>query len=405
MEGGGDSPTRGRKQGILKNVKDLHQPGTNDVSTESQTPDKRNSSTNASSVSVLQPNISSLSPFAKEFVPRSSLPNSSISCADYQETVRKYNKEGVGFESDCYAVSVLREFIHQITLSPGEYESRVKTMTDKLKTSVSNEETMRAITNTIFDQAITEPNFTYSAAKLCNHLSQSLQFAFGNFRHFLIQRCLQEHQRHDELLVGSDGGMYLRGFAIFVGELFSQLEIGEGKEIFRILGKSLTELLNVLLNYPTENNLKCVCQVLKLTGARLEDHERQASEERAAPEMDKIIKKIKEITNTCYVKSNIKSLLLSVVDLRASDWGRAVSSPGVQKDFSKTENYLCGTVFYGPDGQPISSEEASFLQNTCNPYSYSSIMNGEVYRAEDPGENMDEEMQAAFEEFLQQTGQ
>ncbi|XP_013784698.1 polyadenylate-binding protein-interacting protein 1-like [Limulus polyphemus] len=221
---------------------------------------------NAPPISLVKATNSSLSPFAREFVPRNSLKQSFVPYPEYQEEMSDSHEPGSWFNADGYPVLELREFVYEVTLNPGKYDSLVLGLVETLQSSIADEETMRAVANTIFDQAITEPNFRYNAARLCNHLTQSLNFFFGSFRYFLLQRCQQEHKRSKELVTASDGGSYLRGFTIFIGELFSQIEVtvGDVKEKLWIFGIALTELLDVLLSNPTEDNLKCVCQVLKV---------------------------------------------------------------------------------------------------------------------------------------------
>jgi len=52
-----------------------------------------------------------------------------------------------------------------------------------------------------------------------------------------------------------------------MAELFMQLECvkGHGGRI-AILGTALLEALSLLLSHPTSGNIKCVCQVLKVSG-------------------------------------------------------------------------------------------------------------------------------------------
>jgi hypothetical protein len=59
----------------------------------------------------------------------------------------------------------------------------------------------------------------------------------------------------------------LHGYVLFMAELFMQLECvkGSGKRI-AILGTALLEALSLLLTEPTSGNIKCVCQVLKVSG-------------------------------------------------------------------------------------------------------------------------------------------
>jgi hypothetical protein len=52
-----------------------------------------------------------------------------------------------------------------------------------------------------------------------------------------------------------------------MAELFMQLECVKGYgERIEILGTALIEALSLLLTEPTSGNIKCVCQVLKVSG-------------------------------------------------------------------------------------------------------------------------------------------
>jgi len=66
--------------------------------------------------------------------------------------------------------------------------------------------------------------------------------------------------------INTDPGR-LHGYVLFVAELFMQLECvkGYGNRI-AILGTALLEVLSLLLSHPTSGNIKCVCQVLKVSG-------------------------------------------------------------------------------------------------------------------------------------------
>lgn len=59
---------------------------------------------------------------------------------------------------------------------------------------------------------------------------------------------------------------YLRGFALFVSELFVHMNLKDtaGSGRFRTLGKAVRELLQSLMEHPTPGNIKCVCQSLKV---------------------------------------------------------------------------------------------------------------------------------------------
>ena len=57
---------------------------------------------------------------------------------------------------------------------------------------------------------------------------------------------------------------YLRGFALFMSELFVHMNQKESTSRFRVLGRAVRELLLTLLEHPTPGNVKCVCQILKV---------------------------------------------------------------------------------------------------------------------------------------------
>lgn len=70
---------------------------------------------------------------------------------------------------------------------------------------------------------------------------------------------------HDErkTLMQSDAE-YLRGFALFMSELFVHMNQKDASTRFRVLGRAVRELLLTFLEHPTPGNVKCVCQILKV---------------------------------------------------------------------------------------------------------------------------------------------
>ena len=57
---------------------------------------------------------------------------------------------------------------------------------------------------------------------------------------------------------------YLRGFALFMSELFVHMvpKVATGR--FGVLGGAVREQLQTLLEHPTPANVKCLCQILKV---------------------------------------------------------------------------------------------------------------------------------------------
>ena len=63
---------------------------------------------------------------------------------------------------------------------------------------------------------------------------------------------------------------YLRGFALFMSELFVQMSPkSDASGRFAVLGRAVRELLSCLLEHPTPANIKCLCQILKVITRRL----------------------------------------------------------------------------------------------------------------------------------------
>lgn len=306
---------------------------------------------------------SSLSVDAAEFVPRQSVMVDSTAVPNVDPVAETQN-----------AITVL-------TMSPGDYESILRPLTATLSQAVTNETALNNIVNLIVEKGISEPNFRYTAARMCGYLSSHLpcQFASGNFRQLLLKRCHTEHKQREELMADDNRRHILIGFTLFMGELFLNVSVGSEQQKMKILCTALQELLQTLLSHPTEPSLSCVVQVLKLTGADLEDREKVDSEDKKTPQMDCVLTNIKKNIVESNWRRSLKRQLLSVIELRAGRWGRqcVVSNPPPPP----SDAVLAGGVFYGNDGETYTVEDASF--------------------AADPAT---EEAEQAYYEHLQQSG-
>ncbi|CAD7684299.1 unnamed protein product [Nyctereutes procyonoides] len=145
------------------------------------------------------------------------------------------------------------------------------------------------------------PNFSYMGARLCNYLSHHLTISpqSGNFHQLLLQRSA----KGDEVT-----RKRFHVFVLFLGELYLNLEIkGTIGQVTRadILQVGLRELLNALFSNPMDDNLICAVKLLKLTGSVLED----AWKEKGKNDIEEIIQRI-------------ENMLLKLVELRSSNWGR-----------------------------------------------------------------------------------
>lgn len=110
-----------------------------------------------------------------------------------------------------------------------------------------------------------------------------------------------------------------------------------------------------------------------------------------------------------------KDLLLNMIELRASDWGRAPTSPVARESLGNNQHTATQMgVYYGPDGQALTAEETEFLDQGINRHEdeeeYEYVTCGNfitpvftilLFRYQyDEDTGMDDEMVEAFEKFL-----
>lgn len=333
---------------------------------------------------------STLSPYAEEFVPRYFRPEPRVQPEILEENT-------INNSMDTLVIQELRSFLSDVTFNPGKFERRVRPLTDTIN-MVDDEDTLRAIVNIIFDESVRQPNFRYSGARLCKYLSNELTLSTeqGNFRSLLLQRCSQEHKRREQLAEAEDGGVYLRGFAMFLAELFSQLEVSNQK--IALFGEHLPALMKTLLEHPSSDNLKSVCQILKLVGVYLEDFGKTSNQD-GSSQMDKIISTLKNLTGNPEIGRDIKDMVNSVIELRSIDWGRTTATYNSDTTSSDTSCYpLNEPVMYGPDGKPITAEESLFLHSQYGCHS----IDGEEYEyyEDNAFDEFDDDVEEAFELFL-----
>ncbi|XP_026096267.1 E3 ubiquitin-protein ligase TRIM8-like [Carassius auratus] len=226
----------------------------------------------------------------------------------------------------------VQEFVSHLYSSPGSFESEINYITDTLNSCVTTEETLQELVELIYIQSTSIPHFTYTGARLCNHLSHHIHFnpASGNFRQLLLKRCQSEYEQREQAVRGDpDTQKKFHSYVLFLGELYINLEIRSVKNKpgrANVLLRALKDLLITLFSHPKDPNLMCAVKLLKLTGSVLED----TWKEKGQSDMDEIIKKIKYILLDAKCSRDVRTMLLKLVELRSSNWGRvhtaAVSS-------------------------------------------------------------------------------
>ncbi|KAK3875000.1 hypothetical protein Pcinc_015569 [Petrolisthes cinctipes] len=299
----------------------------------------------------------------------------------------------------CHPVVLqVNNLVVQLTLKPNKFDQVARQLTTIFSWQVQDAFLMKELITVIFEQGVGELNFRYSGARLCQHLSKSITQAYNGptFKSVLLQRCQEEFEVREVYLASEPSRVC--GYTLFLAELFTQLVTSTGHPL-EVLRSALCQLLSTLLSQPTDPNLKCVAQVLKFTGSALDRSHRG--------EMDKVMCQVKDAAMTAPLQApNTRAMLLSVIELRAANWGRgppsptpapsAASHPALPDSPTSTpthSNVPLGTVYYGPGGviQRVEDDPDDSASDNDDPayYGWSPAV-----------EELEGDVAEAFEEFL-----
>ncbi|XP_037536878.1 polyadenylate-binding protein-interacting protein 1 [Nematolebias whitei] len=338
---------------------------------------------------------STLSANAPEFVPSGMI--------SYEDPTY-YDDDSEHYYGEPSLADAVSEFLGHLSSSPGSFESDIEYISGTLNSWVTTEELLKELVELVFTQSTAIPNFSYTGARLCNHLSHHLAFSAqsGNFRQLLLQRCHTEYEKREAAVRGDpDTQKKFHSFVLFLGELYLNLEIKSVKgppNRADILLVALKDLLDSLLSNPVDANLICTVKLLKLTGSILED----AWIKRRKYHMEELIQRIRTVLLDAACSRDVKQMLLKLVELRSSDWGRvsaAAASSNATPD--NDPNYFMNEpTFYTEDGTPFTAADPEKYQEMLDRQDYFPDYYGEngneEYEFED---EMDPEIEEAYENF------
>lgn len=321
-----------------------------------------------------------LSPAAPVFVPRGS----------YQQPL-----------ADKELKDYLMVTLYNLTVCPAQLDHDIEELTNHLCALCSGD-SLSTVVTLIFEQAVMEPNFTYTAARLCNHLSQHLsqRSPKGNFRQLLLIRCEDEYNLKEKAITSKneEERRNFHNFVLFLGELYLNLMVGGNKA--HILGEGLRAIIHTLLEHPSHDNLRCGVRVLKLTGAALE----LSSQSDSQAEMDRIGDHIERVILDDTCDRDCRAELLKITKLRASNWGR-LNNPVPSTSESQPETdpnyYMNEPVFYTSQGIPFTAADPEFKEQFERVLLYEDELHEFASGLE--GGDMDPEMEEAYEAFCRET--
>ncbi|CAJ0964650.1 unnamed protein product [Ranitomeya imitator] len=174
-----------------------------------------------------------------------------------------------------------------------------------------------------------------------------------------------------------------------------------------ILQTGLKELLDALFSNPVDDNLICAVKLLKLTGSVLED----AWKEKGQYYMDEVIQRMKNVVLDSDRSRDVRQMLLKLVELRSSNWGRVHSTWTFKEATPENDpNYFMNEpTFYTSEGIPFTAADPEYQEK------YQEMLDREDFFCEEPvtdlsasgdaflddlgDDEMDPEMQEAYEKF------
>ncbi|XP_060092018.1 polyadenylate-binding protein-interacting protein 1 [Heteronotia binoei] len=347
--------------------------------------------------------ISKLSVDAPEFYPSGYSPNLTES----------------SIEDGCNGYASLTEyvqdFLNHLAEQPACFENEIAHFSETLNGCVTTDEALQELVELIYQQATSVPNFSYMGARLCNYLSHHLTInpQSGNFRQLLLHRCRKEYENRDEAAKGDEAvRKRFHAFVLFLAELYLNLEVkGTKGQLTRaeILQTGLHELLNTLFSNPVDNNLICAVKLLKLTGSVLED----SWKEKGKTYMDDIIQKIENVVLDANCSRDVKHMLLKLVELRSSNWGRVhITSTYREATPENDPNYFMNEpTFYTSEGVPFTAADPDYQEKYQELLDRQDMFQGyeengadlsgagDPYFDDDDDEEMDPEIEEAYEKF------
>lgn len=162
-------------------------------------------------------------------------------------------------------VGFLSYVLDQQLNDPGLYDSSMPDVTSYLSKNLIDITAMETACRVIFDWALTVENFSYTCARMCQHIAQSvLNDHNGGFPSHMLKRCHEEHKQMSHLMTNNPTRAC--AFAIFLAELYS-------KDKFRVphVMKALLEIVERMMNILNNEFARTVGQLMKMCGAHLED--------------------------------------------------------------------------------------------------------------------------------------
>ncbi|OUC47509.1 MIF4G domain protein [Trichinella nativa] len=268
-----------------------------------------------------------------------------------------------------YFLWELVNWLSQLYMDPAKYELIARQISGQLNCCVRTEHDLAAVVDKFFDVCMSYPHFSYQAARLSGHFNAQFTGcpdAPDLFRKLLLRRCHAELENRSTLLDSDQLAPRLHNFVIFLSELAAQTEQGAAPNEFAL--DALLELLEELLARQSDAHLRCALTALKCSGAMLLRH---------APDQTRRL--FAAIDDRSFLQRQSSSVLFLAKTLancrrqweQSAEQLRSIaeaceSARDVAESVANSLLDHSDGVHYGPDGQPLTSEESDFLAEFDN---------------------------------------
>ncbi|RUS76240.1 hypothetical protein EGW08_016013 [Elysia chlorotica] len=279
------------------------------------------------------------------------------------------NHQGYGTNLSSTGDPVLDKFnetLYILNLHPANMEEYLRPICELIQRGQGGNTDVGNMVESLFEQSIIESNFRYTGARICQYLTTNLKDTpqFEGFHKTFIRRCQKEYEKRNDLVNGSSEEQErLRGLAMFMAEVFLNVQVTtEDGSVRRLafLPRILMDLAQCVMSKPDDPNIKCVCQLFKLSGALIEDEVKVKPEECAT--FEEIFSRFQSLQESTAISEDAKFRITSVVNLKEDDWNRKMSSPvknstEFNSDLSSFQSQE--PVFYNNAGERCSRQEAN----------------------------------------------
>ncbi|XP_040840916.1 CBP80/20-dependent translation initiation factor [Ochotona curzoniae] len=218
----------------------------------------------------------------------------------------------------------LMEILNSMRNNSCDVDAKLTSFMEEAQNSANSEEMLGEIVRTIYQKAVSDRSFAFTAAKLCDKMA--LFMVEGTKFRSLLLNMLQKDFTVREELQQQDVERWL-GFITFLCEVFGTMRSSTG-EPFRVLVCPIYTCLRELLQSQDvkEDAVLCCSMELQSTGRLLEEQLPEMMAELLASARDKML---------CPSESMLtRSLLLEVIELHANSWNPL--TPPITQYYNRT---------------------------------------------------------------------